>query len=67
MSSKVISTFSGHLGMGDGPAVFVSLGELFDADHPVVIQHPALFEAAEQTQGTGAEAAKKVTRKPKNG
>lgn len=67
MSDKVISTFSGHLGMGDGPALFVSLGEEFATDHPVVQQHPALFRAAGQVNGTGAEFEKKTTRKPKNG
>lgn len=61
MSDKVIATITGHLGLGNGRATFVTAGAEYDAGDEVVRQHPALFETAE------GQPARKPARKAPRG
>ena len=63
--SQVRPKLDGWIGYGDGASALVETGVLMDADHPLVLERPELFEPIEEPKPEaprrGRPPAKKAT------
>lgn len=61
--SQMRPTIDGWVGYGDGASILLETGTPIDADHPVVLARPELFEAIAPPAPAPAPAKKAAAKK----